>query len=69
MTDDDYARILDELDRLLNDPNVPMQPALIWRLVARYRRMVCRSAPSCRGPWPRVVIPAAMTDRQTDTPA
>jgi hypothetical protein len=34
MTDDDYARTLDELDRLLNDPNVPMQPALIWRLVA-----------------------------------
>jgi hypothetical protein len=30
---DDYARKLDELDRLLNDPNVPMQPALIWRLL------------------------------------
>jgi len=34
MTDDDYARKLDEVDRLLNDPNVPMQPALIWRLLA-----------------------------------
>ena len=33
MTDDDNARKLDELDRLLNDPYVPMQPALIWRLV------------------------------------
>jgi hypothetical protein len=33
LTDDDYARMLDELDRLLNDPDVPMQPALIWRLV------------------------------------
>jgi hypothetical protein len=33
MTDDDYARTLDELDRLLNDPGVPMQPGLIWRLL------------------------------------
>jgi hypothetical protein len=32
VTNDDYARTLDELDRLLNDPDVPMQPALIWRL-------------------------------------
>jgi hypothetical protein len=30
---DDYARKLDELDRLLNDPDVPMQPALIWHLL------------------------------------
>ena len=34
MTNDDFARTLDELDRLLNDPDVPMEPALIWRLVA-----------------------------------
>ncbi len=34
MTGDDNARTLDELDRLLNDPDVPLQPALIWRLVA-----------------------------------
>lgn len=27
-TDDDYTRMLDELDRLPNDPDVPMQPAL-----------------------------------------
>jgi hypothetical protein len=33
MTDDDYARTLDELDHLLNDPDVPMQPGLIWRLL------------------------------------
>ncbi len=32
-THDDYARKLDELDRLLNDPDVPMRPALIWCLV------------------------------------
>jgi hypothetical protein len=28
-TDADYARKLDEMDRVLNDPDVPMQPALI----------------------------------------
>jgi hypothetical protein len=32
MTDDD-ARKLDELDHLLNDPGVPLQPALIWHLL------------------------------------
>lgn len=34
MTDDEYASKLDELDRLLNDPDVPMQPARIWSLLA-----------------------------------
>ena len=34
MTDNDYARKLDELDRLLNDPEVPMEPARIWSLLA-----------------------------------
>jgi hypothetical protein len=33
MTDSDCARTLEELDRLLNDPNVPLQPSLIWRLL------------------------------------
>ena len=33
MTDGDYARKLDELDRLLNDSDVPMQPELVWRLL------------------------------------
>jgi hypothetical protein len=32
ITDDD-ARKLEELDRLLNDPDVPLQPALIWHLL------------------------------------
>jgi hypothetical protein len=35
MTETDYVRTLDELDRLLNDPDVPMQPSLIWRLLDR----------------------------------
>mgnify|MGYP001390962778 CR=1 FL=1 len=34
MTDQEYARKLDELDRLLNDPDVPMQPHRIWSLLA-----------------------------------
>jgi hypothetical protein len=34
MTEEQYARKLDELDRLLNDPDVPMQPARIWSLLA-----------------------------------
>jgi hypothetical protein len=34
MTETDYARKLDELDRLLNDPDVPMQPGRVWSLLA-----------------------------------
>ncbi len=34
----DYNRKLDELDRLLNDPDVPMQPDRIWSLLADVSR-------------------------------
>ncbi len=34
MTDTDYTHKLDELDRLLNDPDVPMEPARVWSLLA-----------------------------------
>ena len=34
MTDPDYAGKLDELDRLLNDPDEPMQPERVWSLLA-----------------------------------
>jgi len=34
MTDHENARRLDELDRLLNDPDVPMDPARVWSLLA-----------------------------------
>jgi hypothetical protein len=30
----EYRHKLDELDRLLNDPDVPMQPDRIWSLLA-----------------------------------
>ena len=34
MSKAEYHRKLDELDRLLNDPDVPMQPDRIWALLA-----------------------------------
>jgi hypothetical protein len=34
----EYRRKLDELDRLLNDPDVPMQPDRIWSLLADVAR-------------------------------
>jgi hypothetical protein len=38
MTDQEHARKLDELDRLLNDPDVPMQPHRVWSLLAEISR-------------------------------
>lgn len=34
MTEADYERKLDQLDRLLNDPDVPMEPEKVWSLLA-----------------------------------
>jgi hypothetical protein len=34
MTESEYASMLDELDRLLNDPDVPMEPSRVWSLLA-----------------------------------
>lgn len=38
MSSTEYCRKLDELDRLLNDPDVPMQPVWIWSLLADVSR-------------------------------
>jgi hypothetical protein len=38
MSSAEYRRKLDELDRLLNDPDVPMQPDKIWSLLADVSR-------------------------------
>ncbi len=38
MTEAEYARKLDELDRLLNDPDVPMEPEKVWSLLAELAR-------------------------------
>jgi len=48
MTSDDYVRTLNVLDRLLNDPDVPMQPALVWRLlgeVSKHDLLACTMLP------------------------
>lgn len=34
VTEADYERKLDQLDRLLNDPDVPMEPEKVWSLLA-----------------------------------
>ena len=34
MTDAEYTRKLNAIDRLLNDPDVPMEPAKVWSLLA-----------------------------------
>ena len=34
MADSEYDRKLDELDRLLNDPDSPMEPSKVWSLLA-----------------------------------
>ncbi len=38
MTIAEYTSKLDELDRLLNDPDVPMQPDRIWSILADVSR-------------------------------
>ena len=49
MTDADYARKLDELDRLLNDPDVPMEPAKVWSLLAEISQRDLHAAHAARG--------------------
>jgi len=34
MTERDYQSKLEELDRLLNDPDVAMEPSRVWSLLA-----------------------------------
>jgi len=43
MTEIEYARKLDEVDRLLNDPDVPMEPGRVWSLLAEISHL--ESAP------------------------
>jgi hypothetical protein len=44
MTETEYTRKLDELDRLLNDPDVPIQPARVWSLLAEIAERDLRDA-------------------------
>jgi hypothetical protein len=45
MTDAEADKALEELDRLLNDPDVRMDPARVWALAARLSAPVMRDAP------------------------
>ena len=54
MTDAEYDRKLDELDRLLNDPEVRMEPACIWSLLAEI---------ADRGPMPDAALQGAAGER------
>jgi hypothetical protein len=45
MSTAEYSRKLDELDRLLNDPDVPIQPGRIWSLLADVSRPDVASTP------------------------
>jgi len=54
MSPAEYSRKLDELDRLLNDPDVPMQPDRVWSLLAEVSRpqlaMTDQCTPDAPGP-------------------
>jgi predicted ATPase len=38
MTSTEYQRRAEEIDRLLNDPETPMRPDLVWDLVEHLAR-------------------------------
>jgi len=43
MTETEYAKKLEELDRQLNDPESPMDPGRVWALLADVRGALTRS--------------------------
>ena len=48
MTETEYASKLDEVDRLLNDPRVKMEPALVWSLLAEIAQREAAIAAAAR---------------------
>jgi hypothetical protein len=46
MTDAEYSRKLTELDRLLNDPDVPMEPGRVWSLLDEIAQREMASDPA-----------------------
>ena len=50
MTETDYRRKLDELDRLLNDPDEPLQPQRVWTLLAEIAHHDFDPAPHAGAP-------------------
>jgi hypothetical protein len=65
MTDHEYARKLEELDRLLNDPDVPMDPERVWSLLADLSR---HEGPAAGGHEARFAIGVAQTGQPTLSP-
>ena len=49
MTEQDFKTRLDELDRLLNDVDAPIQPARVWTLLAE---VAARDVPALAPPGP-----------------
>lgn len=58
MTDHEYARRLNELDRLLNDPDVPMDPSRVWSLLADLSRYEAPATPGHEASLSTRVTPA-----------
>jgi hypothetical protein len=65
MTDHEYARKLEELDRLLNDPDVPMDPSRVWSLLADLSR---HEGPATAGHEARFAIGMAQAGQPTVSP-
>jgi len=49
MTDSEYERVQDEVDRLLNDPETPMRPDRVWALLENLARQSADHAPGHHG--------------------
>ena len=45
VTQADYTRKIDELDRLLNDPDVQLEPVRVWALLAEMQQVRQRPNP------------------------
>jgi hypothetical protein len=48
MTEAEYAKKLEELDRQLNDPDIPMDPTQVWALLADLYECETGSNPHCQ---------------------
>ncbi len=46
MTERDFTTKLTELDRLLNDPDVNLEPARVWSLLAEVSQFESAAAPA-----------------------
>jgi hypothetical protein len=49
MTEAEYTTKLEEVDRLLNDPNIAIQPVRVWSLMAELSRHMA-AADECSDP-------------------